>query len=111
MAGRVFEHGLSLTARLIVHGSVVSFSYFIQSHLSAFLPRQHFSERRREGNTAFFSGPNQWVLRTERQESPGGKSHAEMSHVEAKHVGFSGVMPSASKLDSLGTIYANTHTH
>lgn len=46
------------------------------------------------------------MLHNERQESPGGKSHAEMSHVKAKHVGFSGVMPSASKLDSLGIICA-----
>lgn len=98
-------HGLSLTAWLIACGSAVSLSYFIQSHLSAFLLRQCFSERRREGNSVF-SGSSQWVLLNERQESPVGKSHAEMYHVKAKCVGFSGVMSSASKLDSLGIMCA-----
>ncbi len=103
-AGVGHTHGLSLTAWLIACGSAVSLSYFIQSHLYAFLLRQCFSERRREGNSVFSgqtSGAPQW-----RQESPGRKSHAEMSHVKAKHVGFSGVMASASKWDSLGIMCA-----
>lgn len=96
LLGRVFDHGSTLTAWLIARGSAVGLSFFILTRLLAPPPRLSLSKRKMEGDTAFFSERNQRGLGDERQESLGGKSHAEMSHVEGKH-GFSRVMPAASK--------------